>query len=278
MKFPFQKHQKSDRYNLTTGEMIGFAILLSAGFFMFFDLNLSVFLLLFFIVLCGAAPFIPCSNFYLPVICHGNSTKRVVALTFDDGPNEVTTPALIDLLAKHHVSATFFVTGKNTENYPDLIEKIIRSGHSVGNHTYSHDPLIMLKRIKALENEISFAQIALQKLGIVCYAFRPPVGITNPLLNSVLKTLGMYTVNFSCRSGDFGNRFLRNVSGIILKKVRPNDIILLHDVLPKNKHLFTLWLNHVESIIIGLKEKELSIVPLEEIIGKPIMKIINKPV
>ena len=63
---------------------------------------------------------------------------KKIALTFDDGPHPVYTPVLLDGLAKRKVKATFFITGENAENYPDLVKRMQEEGHLVGNHTYSH--------------------------------------------------------------------------------------------------------------------------------------------
>ena len=130
--------------------------------------------------------------------------------------------------------ATFFVTGKKAENHPDLVQAILADGHLVGNHTYRHDNLVMLKSTETLAHEIQSAQDVLRSFGIVPLAFRPPVGITNPRLREVLRATGMYAVNFSCRAGDGGNRWTRHLARKILARVRPDDILMLHDVRPKD--------------------------------------------
>jgi hypothetical protein len=81
----------------------------------------------------------------------------------------------------------------------------------------------------------------------------------------------MYTVNFSCRAGDGGNRWIKNISKKILKRIRPGDIVVLHDVRPHKQSLLTYWLNEMDLIVSGLKEKGLAVLPLAEIIGRPVM-------
>jgi len=227
---------------------------------------LSVFLLF-----CLAAPFYPCLGFYLPIVSRGNVDAPAVAVTFDDGPDPITTGPLLNLLKRHAVKAAFFVTGVNAEKNGDLIEEILAQGHDIGNHSYRHDPFLMLRSYGTLAREIDAAQTVLHRFGISPVAFRPPVGITSPKLADVLKDKGLYCLTFSCRANDFGNRRIHGLAGKILRKVKPNDIILLHDVQPRSDRDADLWLHEVDDILSGLKHKGLQVRPLAELIGKPIM-------
>lgn len=242
------------------------AILLS-----FVDLRFSVVPLAGFVLLCLVAPFLPFMGYYLPVISRGKSGEQAVALTFDDGPDPLSTPEVLRLLSKHRVQATFFVTGEKAFKHPNLVREIIRQGHSIGNHTYSHDNLLLLKGRNHLLNEIEKAQNVLRNLGVIPFAFRPPAGVTSPGLDPVLRHLDLYTVNFSCRAFDGGNRRIRNLSKKILKRVHPDDIILLHDTKPKNDDLFSCWLKEMDSMLTGIEAKGLAVLPLSTIIGRPVM-------
>ena len=244
---------------------------LTAILLAFVDVRLSLIPLSAFIVLCCIAPFMPRFSFFLPIISSGNSGKPAVAITFDDGPDPVSTPALLELLLKHKIYATFFVTGKEASEHPELIRDILAGGHTVGNHSYSHDNLIMFKSRKTLIKEIASAQDILRKFGITPLAFRPPVGITNPRLGKVLHKAEMYNVNFSCRAIDGGNRWIRNLSERILRRVHPDAIVALHDIEPRDATLFSYWLNEVDLIFSGIREKGLAILPLSELIGRPVM-------
>jgi len=229
-----------------------------------------------FLSLCAAAPFLPRFGFFLPVVSKGISGDRAVALTFDDGPDPLSTPPLLQLLERHHVKAAFFVTGKKASQHPGLIKEILSHGHEVGNHSYSHDNFIMLKGSKALKKEIQATQDVLQRLGITPLAFRPPVGITNPRLWRIMRELGMYTVNFSCRARDVGNRRIRRLSRKILKRVCPGDIIALHDRWPGNDGRFSYWLHDIELILSGIREKGLAVFSLSQFIDKPVMLCQNE--
>ena len=265
------KSAGSGKLPLSPAERVGIGSLLVAILLLFFDVRLSIIPSAGFILLCAAAPFFPRFGFYLPVISRGVSNKKTVALTFDDGPDPLVTSQVLELLLKHQVKATFFVTGKKAAEHPELIKEILLHGHSIGNHSYIHDNLLMFRRIKTIADEIESAQNVLSDFGIVPLAFRPPVGITGPRLRPALLDSGMYVVNFSCRAGDGGNRWIKNISKKILKRIRPGDIVVLHDVRPHKQSLYVYWLNEIDLIVSGIKEKGLAVLPLAEIIGRPVM-------
>ncbi len=85
---------------------------------------------------------IPSSQVFSPVVNRGPAESRNVVLTFDDGPAPPFTEQILDILAEHGISATFFLCGKNVERHPEIARRIVREGHTIGNHTYSH-PFLM---------------------------------------------------------------------------------------------------------------------------------------
>ncbi|WP_020586027.1 polysaccharide deacetylase family protein [Desulfobacter curvatus] len=266
--------------SLSTGEKTGIAAFILAGsFFVLWGPVWSIFPLAGFVLICLAAPFVTDYGFFLPVICRGPRQVSCVALSFDDGPDKVTTPLVLDLLKSHQVPATFFVTGENARRHPDLIARILGQGHTIGNHTYSHDPLIMLKSSRQLKEEIIKTQDILAVHGIRPLVFRPPAGITNPKLGPVLSELGLTAVTFSRRARDRGNRRISGIASKILGRVRPGDIILLHDSKPwaenskvtDNTVLYS-FLTEIERVLDGLEIQKLSVVPLSELIGQAVME------
>lgn len=234
---------------------------------------LSVVLFLLYILLCVGACFFPGTNFLGKVVSRGCTGQNKVALTFDDGPSGATTPKILDLLDRHRAQATFFVSGVNALRHPDLIREIIRRGHTIGNHSMNHDALIMLKGKQALEREVREADRVLRSMGILAKAFRPPVGIINPQLPPVLAELGLVCVVFSRRARDAGNRRVRNLASKILKKVKGDDIILLHDQPPgRPEDDALLWLE-LELLLAGIVERGLQIVPLSRLTGEQLMSL-----
>jgi len=243
-----------------------FAVLL------FFDVTLAPLPLIIFVLLCCISPLFPRLSFYLPIVSRGRRGAKGVALTFDDGPDPKVTPQLLELLARHGVTATFFVTGARAERYPELIQAILAGGHAVGNHSYSHSPFLMLKGAATLRREVTSAQAVFRQFGIVPLVFRPPVGITGPRLWRVLLENGMFCLNFSLRARDMGNRRVNRLAEKLLARVAPRDIILLHEIAPRQGDV-TQLLNEFSLLLEGLKERRLEIVPLAQLIGKKVMQI-----
>lgn len=260
--------------NLSTVQWTGLLSGVAAVILLGLNWQLAILPLCGFLLLCVMAPFVPQIGFFSSVFSRGSSKKKAVALTFDDGPDPRTTPALLKLLAAHQVTATFFVLGWRAKRFPELITAILAHGHTIGNHSYRHDHFASFKGRDAIRNEIDRTQAELGRLGIVPLIFRPPVGIVDPRLAYHLSESGMSIVNFSCRAYDYGNRNIFCISRRILSRVRQDDIVLLHDLMPKKKGQFTRWLKELEVLLSGLNQKGLSVLPLSDLIGRPVMKLI----
>ncbi len=267
--------RRSGRLYASLAEITGFTALTFFLLLISFDALLATIPLALFLCLCLIAPFMPRFSFFVPIISRGRSGLKAVALTFDDGPDPQTTPLLLELLKQFNAPATFFVTGRKARRHADLIRQILVQGHTIGNHTFHHDNFLMLKSSKNLMHEIKAAQEALAAFGIRPLAFRPPVGITNPRLSRVLSQLNLFTVNFSRRPRDLGNRRVRHLSVRILSSVKPDDIILLHDVTPPKAALLDDWLEEIERLLTGLKNQGLDIAPLSGLIERNVMLNLN---
>ena len=218
-----------------------------------------------------AAPFIPRLGFFLPVTSRGRPGRKSVALTFDDGPDPLVTPALINMFKKRQIQATFFVCGAKAVKYPHLIETLIAHGHTIANHGYHHDPLIFFKGNGAIFEDIDATQQVLKPFGILPRVYRPPAGILAPSLKQPLDDAGLRVVNFSCRGFDRGNRSIQGLGARILKRVRPGDIILLHDIMPFGVGGLKTWLEQVRILLDGLYVKGLAVEPLEDLVGFSVM-------
>ncbi|MEN6465191.1 MAG: polysaccharide deacetylase family protein [Syntrophaceae bacterium] len=271
-------HKPAHNPAATPAVLSGIAALALAAFLWFIRPELAILPLAGFAVSCLVASLCPSyGGFFLETVSRAKTKEPVVAVTFDDGPDPLTTPPLLELLDRHGVKAAFFVAGGRAAMHGELIEAIIARGHEIGNHSYHHDPLLMLRGRKTIIREIETTQEALQRYGVSPLAFRPPVGVTNSLLGGILDNLGLYVLNFSCRGYDFGNRRLKGLSGKVLKRVKPGDIILLHDTRPPGTTYsgpaseINTWLREVDLVLSGLKLKGLRAVPLGELIGRPVM-------
>ena len=256
---------------LSPVHIAGFAAFHLYVILLFIDIRTAPLPLLAFLLACAVAPFLPRVGFFLPIVGRGKPGEKGVALTFDDGPDPEVTPLLLDLLDRHSVPATFFVTGERAARHPSIIRDILSRGHAIGNHSYHHFPFLMLKGIRTLRREIESTQSCLAGFGILPLAFRPPAGITNPLLRRVLLEQGMFCVNYSCRAVDLGNRRIGRLSEKVLKAVSQGDIIALHDVAPRHAGTERL-LAEFDALLRGLKEKGPEVVPLARLIGRDVMR------
>jgi len=252
--------------------VVGLAAFLLSGGLLFFRTEMAALPLGVFVVFCLLAPFFPQAGFFLPVISRGRASGKAVALTFDDGPDPDVIFLLLDLLQRHEAPATFFVVGKKAECNPELVREILLRGHDIGNHSYRHDPLLMLRSSARLAEEIARTQRLLANFGIRPLVFRPPVCITNPRLPKALRESRLDCVTFSCRACDFGNRRIAGLAKRILKKIRPGAILLLHDISPPGKGMIQVWLRQVEQLILGLKFQGYAIVSLSQLIDRPVME------
>ena len=158
---------------------------------------------------------------------------RRVALTFDDGPDPIYTPKLLDLLREKNVKATFFVIGKHADQHPDIVRRAWDEGHLVGNHTWSHYPLFCFLMPGRLRAEIERCTESVRhSCGFRPRLFRSPVGLRHPLLAPYLENAGLEYISWSIRTLDTFTNDSSVLAQRILNKASSGDIILLHDHLP----------------------------------------------
>lgn len=163
-------------------------------------------------------------------MCRIHTNKHVIALTFDDGPDPVCTPRLLDWLEASGIHATFFCIGQKVERYPELAHRIIDQGHVIGNHTHRHSVWNNLMPGGVLYKELEHAQRAIeQAIGERPRLYRPPFGLTNPHLGRVLRRHELKLVGWTIRSFDTLGRPAEKVATRIVRRLIPGAIILLHD-------------------------------------------------
>ena len=168
-------------------------------------------------------------NYFINGVNHISTSKKVVAITFDDGPHENTVKVL-DLLKQYNAKASFFVKGINCENFPDVLKKIDHEGHEVGNHTYSHKSTFPFYKLKKQKEELSKTSIIIKRhIGKTISTFRPPFGITNPRIAKVLKELNLKQIGWSVRSLDTVSKNAKQIVKRVIRKASPGCIILMHE-------------------------------------------------
>nr|RNJ71242.1 MAG: polysaccharide deacetylase family protein [Leptolyngbya sp. IPPAS B-1204] len=155
--------------------------------------------------------------------------RDAIALTFDDGPWDVTTDQILDILAQEGVKATFFWVGQAVQNRPEIARRVVHAGHAIGNHTWHHRYEPMSEVEAASEIEIA-AQIFRETTGIQTMLFRPPGGYLNNGLADYAISQGHTVVMWSVSSADTdpGNSAQDYIENV-LADVQPGGIVLLHD-------------------------------------------------
>jgi peptidoglycan/xylan/chitin deacetylase (PgdA/CDA1 family) len=160
-----------------------------------------------------------------------------VALTFDDGPDPVDTPKLLDLLRAKGVKATFFVVGKRADQHPEIVRRAWNEGHLIANHTWSHYPLFCFLTPARLRAEIERGTESVRRsCGFRPRLFRSPVGLRHPLLGPCLNDAGLEYVSWTIRTRDTLTSDSGALARRILNQAASGDIILLHDRLPGGTH------------------------------------------
>ena len=156
--------------------------------------------------------------------------RRMVALTFDDGPDPRWTPEVLDFLHTYHAHATFFLVGRNAEAHPDLVKAEVQARDEIANHTFDHPDLELLSP-PAVMREIESGAAAIQRAGAPRpKLFRPPKGFTDEVVG-VLANAHRYRTIFWDLTVEHFVDHAGAVEGIqeLLEKVRPGSIILAHD-------------------------------------------------
>jgi len=159
------------------------------------------------------------------------SNSDGIWLTFDDGPDPVGTPMILDLLKEEGVKATFFVIGEKAHRHPELIRRIYEEGHEVGNHTWSHPQAsFWCAGPWRTRREIVRCQRCIEGiLGEVPRVFRAPVGHHNVFVHPVIRENGLKLVGWSSRGFDGVSGDVTDVLGRIKETMEPGGIVLVHE-------------------------------------------------
>jgi peptidoglycan-N-acetylglucosamine deacetylase len=156
--------------------------------------------------------------------------RRMVAITFDDGPDPDVTLLVLDLLDRYGVSASFFCIGARAARYPDIGQEIVRRGHAVENHSYHHYHRFALLGPASLRRELSKSQAVLTDLsGRRPRFFRAVAGLRNPFLEPALCRSGLRLVSWTRRGFDTLDRSPRRVAARLTKDLEAGDILVAHD-------------------------------------------------
>ncbi|MFF2480123.1 polysaccharide deacetylase family protein [Paenibacillus sp. NPDC058071] len=168
-----------------------------------------------------------------PESVKGHKEKRI-ALTFDDGPDQRYTPAILDILKKKGVKATFFLVGQQVKKEPEVAKRIVDEGHAVGNHSMHHKKMSKLTD-QEIADEISEADELIEKaIGEKPNMFRAPYGAVSDSLKKQLAEDGRTLVGWNIDTKDWAGTSPKAMREMIRKEADPGDIILMHSFGSKN--------------------------------------------
>lgn len=199
---------------------------------------------------------------FVDALVRGPRGARGVVLTFDDGPDPVWTPKVLDALDGAGAKATFFLIGRKVEKYPEVARAIAQRGHTIGLHSYRHDRLMSFRRAGTWRRDLADGLRAIEAAtGLSTRLFRPPIGHTNPSIAGVLRELGLITVGWSVSGRDGVSGEPQAIAARIDGGLADGAIVLLHDAAEREDRE-PAGVLALPSILASIRKKGLEIVPV----------------
>ncbi|WP_066294955.1 polysaccharide deacetylase family protein [Bacillus sp. FJAT-29937] len=164
----------------------------------------------------------------LPVMYKGETVKKLVALTFDDGPASLYAPKILDILKEKKISATFFVIGDQVNMFPHVIKRIQHEGHAIGNHTWSHPNLLGLTTSQLLKELQLTDEVIFAHTGIRSTLFRPPYGYYAKSDLQIISKAGYKVIMWSIDTVDWSGIQKEEIIEKVNMEESPGAIILQH--------------------------------------------------
>lgn len=188
------------------------------------------------------------SNFFMPVICAVNTSEKVMAITFDDGPLTQYTPEILDILRQYEAPAAFFCIGKNIAGKEALIRRIDAEGHVVGNHSFTHHFWFDMFGSKKMLAELKeMDQAVADIIGKKPRLFRPPYGVTNPNLRRAVKRGRYVAIGWNIRSLDTVIKEENELLQRIKPAIQPGAVLLLHDSMAVTAKTLPALLSYIKA-------------------------------
>ncbi|MEZ4814369.1 MAG: polysaccharide deacetylase family protein [Bdellovibrionota bacterium] len=179
--------------------------------------------------------------------------EKAIYITFDDGPDPELTPQVLDLLKEFGAKATFFVVAKKAAAHPEIIARIQKEGHAIGNHSLDHSYAPFFKGYSAMLQWIEESESILKSLNIQSIGFRPPVGIRTPELAAVLRNLNVPLILWQRRAFDTVIKFTSRKASSMAHRSQEGDILLLHD--SQKKSWQKDFIKGLQTLIVQLSKK-----------------------
>ena len=221
--------------------------------------------------LIGYDAFTPWSNAFGKTYWFGSEKDKVVALTFDDGPEEPYTSEVLGILRRERVHATFFVIGANVRLYPRAAAEIVHDGDVIANHSDTHPMALALEPEPVVAAEVDRAEREIHSVtGVYPSLFRPPQGIRSPWLMKVTEQDSLATVTWDDAARDWERRSADDLATRAVQETTPGAIILLHDGLNLDHHADrTATVEALPRIIEKLRSEGYRFVTVPELLHLP---------
>ncbi len=202
------------------------------------------------------------AKIYSDVVYKKENNKMKIALTFDDGPHPIYTEQILDILDKYNVKATFFLLGQNAKSYPWLVEREIKSGHEIGNHTFTHGHLSEMSSEEIITEINKCEELIYEICEYHTKLFRPPEGVLPIAIRRYAREDDYTVVLWSIDTYDWARENVDAIKNNILSNITPGDIILMHDYVPES-----ITPQALEIIIPLLLDEGYEFVTISELIG-----------
>ena len=183
----------------------------------------------------GAATFagmhtmVPWSQLYGKNFNGVREGTKILALTYDDGPNDPWTMKLLDVLAKHQAQATFFMLGKYVRQRPEIARAVHEAGHAIGNHSFSHPNLIFCSAARVRQEIEDTNEAIFDATGQRPYLFRPPFGGRRPGTFKLVQSMNLQPVMWRVTCFDWSAKSTDQIMGHVHRQTAGGEVILLHD-------------------------------------------------
>jgi len=171
----------------------------------------------------------PTSQVYGRTFTGLQSGSRLLALTYDDGPNDPYTWRLMEVLERHEVKATFFLLGRFVQQKPEIARALVAAGHAIGSHTWDHPNLIFASTAEVRRQLQQTQQAILDATGVDVQLFRPPFGGRRPASLRAARALGLQTVMWNVSCYDWKAKSAGEIVARAERQVCGGNVILLHD-------------------------------------------------
>ena len=194
-----------------------------------------------------------------------NTRKKVISITFDDGPHPIFTSQILAILETHGVHATFFLIGSNVASHPEITKQIVIAGHQIGNHTFTHPALNKLKDPE-IQSEISKTHDAIYTVcGVTTSLIRPPYGLFNKRILDIFESTNHKTIIGNVYPRDTTLPGIEKIAARVMKRIHNGSVIILHDGITVEGMDRLQTVESLKKLIPTLRERGFQFVSLPEL-------------